>query len=142
MGIQNYNHTAKMLQPGGVSTSDTWLVILLDSNAVFDADHTTIAEATNSGAWEVFGNGWSEGGEEITNVSGEISGDSGGAVTADDIRVKIFGGDLGPFDFYLLCANGVPLSFVTLTAPKTVLRGYYARIPWTDGVLYSSAMGG
>lgn len=139
--IQHYNHTASLLTPGGgVLPSDVWTVVLLDENATFDATDTTLAEATSSGTWEVYGNGWAQGGEAISNVASSLVDTTDGQITADDLEVQIIGGDLGPFDFYLICVDDIPLSFITLSAAKTVLNGYVAHIPWTDGVLYSSAM--
>lgn len=138
--IQHYNHTASLLQPGGIDLTDTWTVVLLDSNAAFDATHTTLTAATNSGAWEVSGSGWTEGGEAISNVAGAIANTNEGEITADTLTVSITGGDLGPFDHYLICVGDVPLSCVTLSTSKTVLDGYNAQIPWLNGVLYSVEM--
>lgn len=138
--IQHYNHTASLLQPGGVALTDTWSVVLLDSDATFDATHTTLAQATNSGAWEVFGNGWTEGGEAISNVAGAINDTDEAVITADDLLVSISSGNLGPFDHYLICVDDVPLSCVTLSASKTIFTGYDAHIPWSDGILYTTAM--
>lgn len=138
--ISHYNHTANLLLSADVNSASVWSVVLLSSSAIFDATDTTLNDATNTGAWEVHGNGWTQGGETITNVAGAVANTDEGELTADDLEVQITGGDLGPFSFYLICVDGVPLSFVTLTAPKTVPNGYIAHIPWTDGVLYSSAM--
>lgn len=140
--IQHYNHTASLLQAGGVLPSDTWTVVLLDANAVFDATDTTLVAATNSAVsdWEVSGNGWTAGGETINNVAGAIADTTNGEITGDDVTATITGGDLGPFSFYIICVDDVPLSFVTLSAPKTVLNGYVAHIPWASGVLYTTTM--
>jgi hypothetical protein len=136
--IQLYNHTAQLFQAGSNIAADTYKVILLNASASFDATHTTVDQVTNTGAYEVYGNGWTQGGETIANVAMTTVDTNDSKFAGDNISVAISGGNLGPFSAYVIVnsTDSKPLAYVTLDAPATVVDGVYAQIVWnTDGII-------
>ena len=132
-----YNHSVARFMRGENPETDAYKVVLLSSGAVFDATHTTLAEVTDSGASEVYGYGWAQGGEAIANPSISVYATNKGAFDGDDVVVPIVGGDLGPFSAYAIFndtdADDAPIGFVTLDAPQTIVAGKTANIPWPAG---------
>jgi hypothetical protein len=131
-----YNHTAAKLFTGDFDASDTFKVILLSSSATFDATDTTASEVTNAGAWEVYGNGWSQGGYTLSGVTIGNDSTDDAMLDADDVSQVITGGDLGPFSAYAIVdttlANSPPLCFIALDAPVTILENNAATITWNS----------
>jgi hypothetical protein len=136
-----YNHTVKRFLTGENAVGDTYKVVLLSAAASFTATDTTLAQVTDDGDWEIFGNGWSESGHAITGLTGAVTNTNDGKVSATDLQVPIIGGDLGPFSAYVIYndtdTDDPPVAYIELTAAKTVENGYIAHFPWVDGVLFS-----
>lgn len=139
--IQLYDHTAYLFMSGANSDADTYKVELLDDNATFNAAHTTKDEVDGSGAYEVYGNGWTQGGEALANVVIEQDGNDS-KLDADDLAVDISGGDLGPYKKYVVLNNtdgDIPLAFITMDSAQTVTDGNVAGINWNaDGIIRSN----
>lgn len=137
--IQLYNHTAQLFASGTCIAGDTYKMMLLNSSASFNAAHTALTTVSNAGAYEVYGNGWTQGGETLANVAITTVTTNDAKFDADDVLKAITGGSLGPYSAYVLFndtdANDPPLAFVTLTAAQTVADGGVAGAIWnTDGI--------
>lgn len=138
--INFYNHTAKRQMAGENSISDEYKIVLLNSSGTFNATHVTLDECTASGSYEVYGNGWSQGGEAIPTMSAAISGTASGVITAAALNVPIAGGDLGPFSYFVIAnttdSGSPPVAHVELDSPQTVPNGYIWYCPWDNGILF------
>lgn len=135
-----YNHTVKKFLNGDWQDDHTYKVILLDDNAVFDGTDTTLTEITNAGAYEVYGNGWAQGGVELANVAISTIDTDDALFDADDVSEVITGGDLGPIYSYVVfddtLADDPPLCHIALDVEVTVLENNAAVIEWsTNGII-------
>lgn len=138
--ISLYNHTAGRFMTGANSASDTYKVMLLTAAASFNATHTTLAQVSSSGAYEVSGNGWPTGGFTLTGVTVGTVTTNDAAFDAADVSQAISGGDLGPFSSYVIYndtdTDDPPIAFVTLDAPQTIADGNILGIAWNaDGIV-------
>ncbi len=96
--ITPYNLAAKKLLNKEV-TLTTIKFMLLNNTATFDATNTTLAQVAGvlSGGHypnEVYGNGWTEGGETLANVAVTTVTTNDAMLDADDINVTASGGSL------------------------------------------------
>ena len=132
---QLYNHTLTRFFSGANISGDTYKVKLYEDDATFDATDTTLA-AAESGATEVFGSGWPEGGFTLTGVTSVVHDTNGVKFDAADVIQEISGADLGPYRKYILYddtdADDPPLAFFTRDADVTVEDGNSAGIIWAD----------
>lgn len=132
--IQLYNHTLARFNLGYNAPTDTYKVILLSDLATFNAAHTTLASVTNSGAYEVWGGGWPQGGFTLLNVTLVVADTDGSKFDADDIAQPITSTNLGPYSKYVIAnttdADSPPVAFVTMENPLTVTVGNLAAINW------------
>jgi hypothetical protein len=90
-----YNHTAKLLLD--LSLTDeaaNFYFMLVDDTTAFDATHTTLAAATDSGADEVSGNGWTVGGENLANLDVTTVDTNDAMIDCDNISVTASGGSI------------------------------------------------
>jgi hypothetical protein len=141
--IQLYNHTVNRFNEGLNGEGDTYKVMLLNNDAVFDATDTTLVEVAGAGspaANEVSGNGWDVGGEALASVVIAIYSTNGGKFDAADLNIAISGGDLGPIYKFVLYndtdADDPPVLFGTLTTATTVISGNNAGIGWpANGII-------
>ena len=139
-----YNHTANLFMSGGITSGDTFTVMLLNSSAVFTASHTALDSVSNSGAYEVSGNGWTTGGEVIANVTIDTDDTDSAMLDGDNISVTITGGALGPFTAYVIyattLAGDLPLGYISLDTPMTVSENNAAVIDWSaSGIIRINA---
>jgi hypothetical protein len=139
-----YNHTTKLLFEESLQ-SETLKLQLLSSSAVFDATDTTLAEVNNSGAYEVYGNGWAQGGVTLGSVTVATASTNGVSFDAANVSQLITGGDLGPISAYVVSAttlsNSPPLFYITLSSPITILENESAVINWdTLGIIVGSVV--
>lgn len=93
--VRLYNHTTALIA-GQTVDLDNLKVMLLDDDSAFDATDTTIDAVSNTGAYEVFGNGWTEGGETLTSVTATTVTTNDALIDADDVDVTATGGNIGP----------------------------------------------
>jgi len=129
--ISTYNHTSKkLLQLSMVDEAANFYVELLDATATFVATETTKTAVDNAGAKEVYDNGWTQGGENLTNVAVTTVNTDDAMIDADNIVVTATGGSIGPASAALIYVNegagGVtysPLWYVTFDAAKTATVG-------------------
>lgn len=126
--ITPYNHTAKKLfDLSMVDEAANFYVMLVDGTTAFDATHTTIAAATDSGADEVSGNGWTAGGENLANVAVTTVTTNDTKIDCDDVAVTATGGAISATDAIIYVDEGgagttkSPLWYIdfdgTITAP-------------------------
>lgn len=90
-----YNHTAKLILGQEVSITDLKCMLINNATA-FSAAHTTVAQASNSGANEISGNGWPAGGQAFAAEAATIVATNGAMLDATDISVLAVGGPIGP----------------------------------------------
>lgn len=97
--VSRYNNTVKKLLNSEVDITDL-AFMLLSNSATFDASHTSIdsvaGAASPTRANEVFGNGWTEGGEDLENAAITVVTTNDAKIDADDISVTATGGAIGP----------------------------------------------
>lgn len=100
--ISFYNHTRKLFANSEVSLVDL-KVMLLDSDAAFDATDTAIGDVS---ADEVDGNGWTSGGEAIANAAVTVAETNEAKLDGDDIAATATGGSIGPSRYAVIYDSG------------------------------------
>jgi hypothetical protein len=140
--IQLYNHTAQLFASGACTDADTYKMELLSADASFDATDTILADVDNTGSYEVDGNGWTTGGEELLDVVIETITTNDARFDASDVLVEAVGGASGPYSFFVIYndtwTDDPPLAFVTLSAAQTTAEGGVAG---RSGILLESLSG-
>lgn len=130
--FQLYNHTARKLMSGEFAAADTYKVMLLDASAVFSAAHTTLTEVSSANAYEVYGNGWTQLGETLTNVAISTITTNDAMFDADDVVVAITTGGLAAYSALVIYddtdAGDPPLVYLQLTDAVTTPAGISAAI--------------
>jgi hypothetical protein len=93
--ISAYNHTRKKLfDLSLVDEAANFKLVLIDGSTAFSAAHTTLAQATDSGADEIHGNGWQEGGQALASVAVSIVATNGAMIDCADIAVAASEGNI------------------------------------------------
>jgi hypothetical protein len=144
--ISAYNHTRKKLWDLSlVDEAGNFYVMLLDGTTAFSAAHTTVDQASDTGADEVDGNGWDAGGESIADLAVSIVSTSGAKIDATDISVTATGGDIGPASAALiyvdeggLGSTKTPLFHLAFDPAKTAALGDPFTIQWDAAGIASS----
>lgn len=88
-----YNDAVSDLVMGNIDF-EAVKVLLLDDSASFSPSDSTVDAVTGSGAYEVFGANWPEGGVTLTNVEYVPEGGMGVRLAADNVSQEIFGGSI------------------------------------------------
>lgn len=143
--ITPYNHTAKkLLDLSLVDEAANVYVMLVDGTTAFDASHTTLDQATDSGADEVSGYGWTAGGENLANVAVTTVTTNDTKLDCDDVSVTATGGSISATDAIIYVDEGgagttkSPLWFIdfdgTIVAPDGAT---FALVIDGDGLLSS-----
>lgn len=139
-----YNHTkSKLLGLGVTPQASNFYLELLSSSASFDATHTTKAAVDNSGSYEVYGNGWTQGGENLASVAVSIVETSKAMLDAADVDVEATGGAIGPASFALVWLDEggagttkTPLWLYEFDDPITAAQGDFFLHRWSaSGIL-------
>lgn len=129
--ISRYNHTARKFASGDITLGSLKLMLLNDS-ATFTAGNTTLNQVTNSGAYQVSGNGWTAGGEVLANAAITTVATNGAMLDADDISKEASGGPIGPAYKAVIYddadANDAPLWFIDFDGSQTAGQGTDFRI--------------
>lgn len=122
--ISRYNHTAKKLF-GNEVTLSTLKVMLLNNSATFTASHTTLNQVSNTGAYEVSGNGWDAGGEALSSVASTTIDTDGAMLDADDLAVPATGAGIsGAYKAVIYDDTGdEPLWFIDFGEERTAAAG-------------------
>lgn len=124
--ISRYNHTAKLTWNKEIDYS-TLKVMLLTDDATFTAGNTTLAQVTNTGAYQVSGNGWTAGGITLASAAITTVATNGSMLDAADISITATGGDIGPAYKAVIYddthANDAPLWFIDFDGAKTAGEG-------------------
>lgn len=121
--MRAYNHTFKLFMNGQVDKANI-KAMLLDATGAYNAAHATVdavAGAVSGGhrPREVYGNGWTEGGEVVTSVAVTIWNTNGYMIDAADTRKTATTGGIGPYDQVLLydATNNLPLWHILNEVP-------------------------
>lgn len=88
-----YNHTSLLVAGQSLDLSGLKLM-LVNGTTVFDATHTTLAQATNSGADEVSGNGWPVGGISVAATASTVDTNDAIIDLANPSPVSASGGSI------------------------------------------------
>lgn len=141
-----YNHTAKLLLNQDVDLNNL-KAMLLDGAyaALYDATDTTVDAVVGalSGsplerAHEVYGYGWTQGGEALANYTVTIVNTDDALLDADDISASVSSsGDLGPSYAALIydATNDYPLVFNDFGEAKTAGAGTLMLLNFPNGVI-------
>lgn len=129
------------MMSGLVNPARSYKVVVLNELATFDATHTTFSQVTNAGAYEVYGNGWPQGGKTLTNVEAVATGvdNRDAKLVADGVLQLISGGQLGQMGAYLVydTADNAAVAYVELASGGTIPADTYFSIDWPDsGIQY------
>lgn len=122
MAMQRYNHTIRKLVNGDVVIG-ALKAMLLNASATFDATHTTVAQVSNTGAYEVSGNGWDTGGEAFSGEAWTTVDTDDAMLDADNISVTASGGNIGPASAVLILYDTIPLFYQAFDSPQTAGSG-------------------
>lgn len=133
--LQLYNHTAQRFASGANSSADTYKVKLLTAGT-FDATNTTLAA---TGGTEVAnGNGYTTGGQALTNVAVTTVTTNDAKFDADDVSWAISGGSVSALAAVLYNdtdANDPPVAFIDFGGTRTVSSGSNFVLSWNaDGI--------
>lgn len=147
--IARYNHTLTLKNTGAIDWASLKLVLLTDG-ASFDPTDTSLDDvagaADPSRPHEVFGNGWTEGGEDIENAAwstvvadgDSIANDS--MLDADDISVTATGGPIGPAHGGVIIDDShedkVPLYFIDFGDPQEAGQDTDFKVVWHANGIY------
>lgn len=136
--VSTYNHTAKkLLDLSLVDEAANFYLELLSGDASFLASHTTKSQVDNAGAYEVYGNGWDQGGENLANVAVTTTTTNDAMLDASDVEVTATGGSVGPADAALVYVDEggagttkSPLWFIDFGESKTATTGNVFPVIW------------
>lgn len=129
--VSTYNHTAKkLLDLSMTDEAANFYVELLDNSASFTATDTAKTTVDNAGGYEVDGNGWTTGGENLTSVDVTVVTTNDAMIDAADVAVTATGGAVGPAYAALIYVNEgdadttySPLWYVDFGEAKTATTG-------------------
>ena len=134
--ISTYNSTLKRLWNGEIDFENIKCMLLSD-DAAFDATDATLGDVTNSGAYELDGNGWTAGGETLASVAVTVVNTSGAMLDAADISVVAMGGPIpsGGSAYKAVIyddtdADDAPLFFISFDSPRQAGEGTNFLISW------------
>lgn len=134
--ISLYNHTAARFASGANAVGDTYRVMLCTS-ATFDATNTTLASITKSET--VNGNGYTTGGQALSNVAVSTVTTNDAKFDADDLDWTATGGSITA-GFAILYndtdADDPPVAFIDFGGAQSAGSGTLFRIAWnTAGII-------
>lgn len=130
--ISLYNGVAAAILNGSLDAADTYKLELLNNTATFTAANTTKAQVDNTGAYEVYGNGWDQGGETLANVAVTTVTTNDAKFDADDLSVTATGGDIGAAYKALLynSTDSSLIAFIDFGEAKTAGVGTNFLVSW------------
>ena len=135
--ITLYNHTARMMANNEVDIT-TFRVMLVGSGYSFSASETAIDTAL---AQEVSGNGWTAGGETLSNPAITTVTTNDAKLDADDISVTASGGSIGPATGAVLYADNSPdrppLAYIDFGGSETAGVGTDFNITWNASGIFT-----
>lgn len=138
--ISLYNASCRRLAAGEVSLSALRLM-LVDGTTAFDASHSTLAAATDSGADEVDGNGWDAGGETLSGVSVSTVTTNDAKLDANDLSVTATGGSIGPAAAGILYddddADDAPLAYIDFDGSQEAEAGADFKVTWNAAGIFT-----
>lgn len=138
--ISVYDNTTRRLFAQQVNFL-TLKLMLLDDNAAFNATHTTLSGPAGPGnANQVSGNGWTAGGELLSNVTVTTVDTSDAMLDAENVIKRATGGPIGPAYKAVLYddsdTNDAPLIFVDFGEPITAGEDTDFLVAWSEmGIL-------
>jgi hypothetical protein len=136
--ISLYNHTAKLFANGDVDIPNLKLM-LLNNSASFTAANTTPNQVSNTGAYEVSGNGWAAGGVALAAEAVTTVTTNDAMLDANDVSVTASGGSIGPAYKALVldATNSYALAFIDFGGSQEAGDGTDFKVVWAAGGLIS-----
>jgi len=137
---QLFNHTARAMIAGEFVAADTYKIMLLNETATFNAAHTTLTQVSNAAAYEVYGNGWTQGGETLASVAISTITTNDAMFDAADVIKAITTGGLAAYKALVIYddtdANDPPLCYLQLTEEVTTPAGVSVGVFFpADGII-------
>jgi len=133
--ISLYNHTSKRFADGSNAVGDTYKLMLC-SAATFTAADTTLAGITKT---ELSGNGYTAGGNALTNVAVTTVTTNDAKFDADDVTFTASGGSIAASYAILYNstdANSPPVAFIDFGGTQTAGTGTDLKVIWdATGIL-------
>lgn len=145
--ISLYNNTVKRLLNKEV-TFTTLRVMLLNASASFVASHTTLNQVAGTPTGtpahrpnEVYGNGWTEGGMTLANVTASVVTTNDAMLDADDVVATATGGPIGPAYAAVLYddtdTNDAPLAYIDFGQAEQAGQDTDFKIVWNASGIIS-----
>lgn len=141
--IDSYNHTNYLIASKALDYTDLY-VMLLNNSATFTAANTTVTSVDSAGTYEVYGNGWTQRGIQLTTVAwSQVALDSGTnndtKLSADNVIVNASGGAIGPAYKALIHAKTLakPLWFITFGSAQTAGSTTDFKITWAANGIHT-----
>lgn len=141
--IDSYSHTNFLIASKALDYTDLY-VMLLNNSAVFNAADTTVTAVDNAGAYEVYGNGWTQRGVQLTSVAwSQVALDSGVSndtkLSAANVVVNATPGAIGPAYKALIHAKTLlkPLWFITFNSAQTAGATTDFKITWAANGIHT-----
>ena len=137
--VSLYNNTVKRLVNQEVDFT-ALKMMLLDATASFTATHTALTDVAGaSHDKEVFGNGWTEGGELLASVAVTTIATNDAKLDAADISVTATGGPIGPATAAVIYddtdAADAPLAYIDFGGEEQAGESTDFKVVWhTDGI--------
>jgi len=133
--ISPYNHTTRRFASGQNAESDTYRLILCTA-ATFDGADETLADVAYTEVAD--GNGYTEGGAELTGVIVQTVNTRDAAFDADDVIWTADGGSIEAGYGLLVLDDGVdypPLFFIDFDGSRIATDGNEFPVVWNaDGI--------
>lgn len=137
VSISLYNHTAKLFADGSNAAGDTYKVKLLTA-ATFDASHTTLAA---TGGTETTGaNGYTTGGQSLSNVAVTTVSTNDAKFDADDLTWNASGGSISAAYGIIYNdsdADDPPLAFIDFDGSQSAGDGTDFKIVWNASGIFT-----
>lgn len=135
--LQLYNHTAQRFASGANSSADTYKAKLL-SAGTFDATNTTLAA---TGGTEVAnGNGYTTGGQALTNVAVTTVTTNDAKFDADDLTWAVSAGSIAALAAVLYNdtdTDDPPVAFIDFGGTRTVSSGNNFVLSWNASGIFT-----
>lgn len=137
LSITPYNHTAKLFADGSLVASDTYKLMLCTS-ATFNAANTTLASVTKTEVAN--GNGYTTGGQALTNVAVTTVTTNDASFDADDVIWNASGGAITASYAILYNdtdANDPPVAFIDFDGSESAISGTTFSVVWNASGIFT-----
>lgn len=133
MATENrYNNFMTEVGKNNVNLESGVFKVVLVNGYTYSAAHTSFTSDIEGSELST-GNGYTAGGEEITNISwGYDSGNGRTVFDGDNISWTATGGDLGPSTGAVIITGDQPVMYIDFEGPQTAVEGAQFIIRFSD----------